>query len=261
MIKIKKGNRTIIINEILAGYEKTVERNFDVLYNSVHNEDGIVDCSEPKLHKYSHDNKSYLTPSLPEESPKYTNYFKHYKPKLDNTIFDLGAYCGVNTIHMAKSVEKILSFEPDKLSRAALKFNLALHNVNNVRVFKQAISDLLGREDFNTEHCLGSALSCVSNRKSFTYVSTVETITLSEIIRLHGIPNFIKMDIEGAEFNVMNSPSIPVLAGYKIPMAIDTNHKFKDLGFTYSFVEDVLKKHNYQVETVEMNGMRTTYAF
>ena len=115
--------------------------------------------------------------------------------------FDLGANIGYVTLVMARNVGKdghVYAVEPSPRNFAILKKNLEVNNyTNRVEVYQMAISSFNGEAQFN--------LSDASNLHSFIKTGhsrnaiNVKTVTLDEFFKDKPAPNFIKMDIEGAE--------------------------------------------------------------
>lgn len=163
--------------------------------------------------------------------PKYWNetqkQIRFYKMILGNPdlIFDVGANGGGKTSIYLKISKKVLCIEPDKLCVDIL--NSRFKNKTNVIVIPVGISDLEGKEMFYIEEG-GSCLNTFSSKwrdaleqeKPFWYQEgesvsfkekyEIEVTTLDRLIEVHGIPDYIKLDIEGYEKNALKGLSYPV---------------------------------------------------
>jgi FkbM family methyltransferase len=142
-----------------------------------------------------------------------------------NLIFDVGANGGSKTNIYLKVSKKVLCIEPDKSCVDIL--NSRFKNKNNVTVVPVGISDLEGKEIFYIEG-KGSCLNTFSSKwrdtleqekpfwyqegesVSFTENYEVEVTTLDRLIKAYGIPDYIKLDIEGYEKNALKGLSYPV---------------------------------------------------
>ena len=139
-------------------------------------------------------------------------------------IFDIGANDGHKTAAFAAMAKKVIACEPDTHNLAILKGRF--RKKPNIVIEPFAITDHQGTEQLYI-HQPGSALNTVnpqwveiletSNKgrwKSdirFTGRSvTVNTITLDDLIVKHGIPDLIKIDVEGNEKKVLAGLSHPV---------------------------------------------------
>jgi FkbM family methyltransferase len=114
------------------------------------------------------------------------------------TFYDLGANVGFYSLLAAKLVGsgRVYAMEPLKANVAYLRRHLELNRIRNVEVMELAISDAVGTASFEEEETramgrIGTG-GCVC----------VQTSTLDTLLREGRVapPDFIKMDIEGAEF-------------------------------------------------------------
>lgn len=259
MIDIVRENRIIRLPDNFAGYIPDMEKNFDVFFSIVEpeKENGklVVDYSQPKLHTYQDTGLQFEISGIAEEPPN--EYFRWYQPKPDDVIFDLGAYCGVSTWYFAQFVKQVYAFEPDYESCKCLMRNLRRHHVNNVIVNQMAVAGKDGTVAFNQEATLGSAIPHCNGRKSFGDTTTVPCTTLSSICNAYVKPNFIKMDIEGAEVEVLET-SIELLKESNFQLVI-ANHKPHGKS-THSRVGEILKGCGYQIYSEMLYGEMTTWA-
>jgi len=137
--------------------------------------------------------------------------------------YDIGANVGFHTLLCAKAVGakgKVFAFEPFPRNQNILKRHLQLNGIGNVTVVEAAVSDRRGSAWFT---------SPVDNHGSMGHLSeheSADTISI-ESIALDGtdypLPDFIKMDVEGAELLALRgmhailSRSKPVLVIERTP--------------------------------------------
>jgi len=130
------------------------------------------------------------------------------------TVLDVGAGFGAFAVHVAatRPQSNVYAFEPSPQSFALLQRNLQLNGVGNVQVFDRAV----GRAN-------GSAWLRVSDGEPLTSALTtgpvqgsvaVEQWTLGEALDRIGVArcDFLKMDCEGSEFDILRSTPGDVLA-------------------------------------------------
>jgi len=123
---------------------------------------------------------------------------------------DIGANCGALTLPMAQIVGMygiVYAFEPQQPIFQTLCATMALNNIINVQCFPFAVSDTDGygslpNIDYSKPGGFGSAqISKDSPDESYIKIKTVKLDTfLSHIGRL----DFIKIDVEGMEGDVVN---------------------------------------------------------
>lgn len=122
-----------------------------------------------------------------------------------DVVYDLGANFGIYSIYMARLVGpkgKVYSFEPIPAILEELKENVKRNQLTNVEFIESAVSNVSGTTSFRIGNHFGSGhLNVVDeyHRDSGDEV-TVKTVSLDDMIgQGAAVPNFIKMDIEGAE--------------------------------------------------------------
>lgn len=131
-----------------------------------------------------------------------------FQPKLGQVFIDVGAHIGLYTLRAARDVGSkgcVIAVEPDPQSYRILKDNIALNRLDNVLVFNVALSDCSGEKTFYA--CTDPSLSGfeLQPKARLREVRTVKTMTLDELLRVSKINqvNWIKLDVEGAETNVL----------------------------------------------------------
>lgn len=128
--------------------------------------------------------------------------FEQFVAKGD-VVFDIGANVGFFTLLAAKLVGptgRVFAFEPLPRNVEYIERHLALNRVENATVLPLALSRAAGVARFNI------AESPSMGRLSESGTLEVETASLDELLRSGRIaaPAFIKMDVEGAECDVLN---------------------------------------------------------
>ncbi len=154
--------------------------------------------------------------------------YGHYdflKINEDDVVVDVGAHIGVFTLRVARHVVdgKIIGIEPYPSSFKLLKKNVGHNKYKNVITINKAISDKIGKAKLYLSPTI-IAHSTVFFR-SLNSIE-VETTTLDKLLKdLDLKPDFIKIDAEGAELNVLSganktlkqNPAIAI-AAYHTPL-------------------------------------------
>lgn len=127
--------------------------------------------------------------------------------------FDIGAAYGRYTLilsRLAKSEGHVYSFEPGSLSRQVLMNLVGFHRLRNVTVVQKALWNRSGRLEFaipvKGRDRVGLSLAHVKTPLDEGCLEEeVEAVTLDEFCREREIQrvDFIKCDVEGAEFSVL----------------------------------------------------------
>ena len=221
----------------------------------------VLDYSHPgKVQSYK-SGLQFALASFPEEEEAIEEYFRWYRPRSGDLVFDMGAHCGVSTYHLSKLVGpegSVIAFEPDPVNFEFLKSNIERHGLTNVTAENTAISGTAGELAFNSEGTIGSALVSLLQRDSVGSIVTVKAVTFADAFRQWGVPAFCKIDIEGAEVDVIAKSSV-ALKKHRINLAIDTNHPKADGEMTNHEVESMLQDYGYEVHS-EASPLLTTWA-
>jgi len=164
----------------------------------------------------------------------YKRMKNHYKVALD-----LGANIGLHSILMSKCFDNVISFEPDTFHTEIFNEIVKKNEITNIYLIKKAISSIDGQLEF-TRLKGNTTGSHISGSKNYVYGEVekfnVECTTLENVINKYK-PNFIKMDIEGQEKDVLLGTPIDILKN--IDMIIEVRSKksaeelfnyFKDSG-------------------------------
>lgn len=143
-------------------------------------------------------------------------------------FIDCGAYTGDTIEQLIKQTQNVnytLSFEPDNKNFIALQNQLEIlkqkHSMINFLSYPAGV--------YSKNGVLYFANNGIDSSASFDDTSTlkVPVVTLDSVI-LHSSPNFIKMDIEGAEKEAIIGAS-QTIQKYKPNLAICLYHKPEDL--------------------------------
>ncbi len=258
-LDIIHGNKVIRVAARHASFEAHIRKHFDVYFDSVvprFLSDGkkLADFSKPSRHMYRN-GKYFFLSSLPEEATLVSEYFRHCS--YGALAFDVGAYCGVSTYEMSRRFDHVIAFEPDPENRACLLYNIAWHALKNVTVIPCALAASTGQTRFFSEGSLASRLAKPEYTRGTFF--TVDTMSLEDACTDFGVPDFIGMDIESAEVQVLDA-SRTLLKRENISLSIDTNHDEKE-GWTFGRVEKILRECGYCVETERLAGFYNTWAW
>ena len=135
-------------------------------------------------------------------------------------FWDLGAHAGYYTL-LFKTVNKdssVFAFEPIADNVSYFQRHLELNYINNVVLFEKAVSNEEGVLKFARGNSVGGKLSEGGDM-------TVSVVKLSKLLVEQAIefPDIIKMDIEGAEFKVLQDLK-PHLLSKKKPIIFLSTH-------------------------------------
>lgn len=162
----------------------------------------------------------FFKPRKRKEFLRELEFYQSFLPQC-KLIFDIGANDGHKTVVFKKLAQKVVACDPDPHNLSILKARFG--NNKNIGIVPYAVTDFIGESQFFIQQP-GSALNSINpqwktileeqnnNRWNepiqFTNrVLKVKTITLDALIEQHGVPDFIKIDVEGNEKNVLKGLS------------------------------------------------------
>ena len=117
-------------------------------------------------------------------------------------IIDCGANIGLSVVYFKSLYPQstIIAYEPDEANVALLHKNIEANNFDKVVVKKEAVWSKDEKLYFKSIGSQGSQISTESLQKEHTV--EVNAIRLSEVLLSQNV-DFLKIDIEGAEYEVM----------------------------------------------------------
>ncbi len=163
-------------------------------------------------------------------------------------IIDIGAHIGCFSIYTAtlNPDVKILAFEPDENNYKLLKENLLLNHSKNVQPKNLAVA---GKEEVRTLNISGDSHNhSFYNTENKVSEKKIQTTTIQKILRNHPKVDLIKIDCEGAEFEILRNLTEEEFS--KTESIYIEFHEFEE-GMNRSELKSVLEKNGFQVRISE----------
>jgi len=137
--------------------------------------------------------------------------------------------------------------------------NIEMHQLANVTPVKAALSDNTGTASFCMDGTMSAGLCDFLSYSAAGYNKVVETLSLPDACERFGaVPDYIKMDIEGAELSVVRS-SLGFMQKHPIHLSIESNH-LVDGKFTAVPLETLLHSAGYRTWSSDSYGQLFTWA-
>lgn len=184
--------------------------------------------------------------------------------KTGMTFFDIGANQGIYTLLAGKKVSKggkVISFEPVPSQFKKLKRNLKINRINNVITEPLAVGVEI--ETVNMYVCLGGDEALSSLRlptediKSKKSIIQVPVTTIDEYVKKNNISNidFVKIDVEGGELNVLKGMTETLKTIRPIFMCEVQDKRTVQWGYSASEICKFLENRDYSWFIANSDGM------
>jgi len=190
------------------------------------------------------------------------DYDKFFEVKKDDIVIDVGAQIGAFSVLAGNKDAKVYSFEPEKNNFELLNENVKANLfTKKIKCFNFAIDAKKGTGYLNISKNLGGhsffneVATIGSNQKIDLEKQKIEKITLKDIFDINKLNrcDFLKMDCEGAEYDVIFNTSKKILEKIeKISMeyhVLDENNEIK--------MKEFLEKNGFKVTMTKQSDIGT----
>lgn len=184
------------------------------------------------------------------------NIFAQYLHQGD-VFYDIGSNVGFFSIIAAQLVGdrgKVYAFEPGQENANSIRHNARLNKFKQIEVIEKAVSHSSGSGQLLlAQYSGGHALATADIPPDLAGEVTVDLVAIDDLIAQNKIapPNFVKVDVEGAELDVLKGMKQTIQTHqptiiYEIDDGDRTAYERK-----YQELADFLESLNYQVTQTE----------
>ncbi|HOW10425.1 MAG TPA: FkbM family methyltransferase [Bacteroidales bacterium] len=182
-----------------------------------------------------------------QESYKTDAFLKYFTP--GSIFFDIGAHIGYYSAIGAMLNDgkgHVYSFEPRPMNAGFFRKHMKKNGFTNVTLFEAAVGEKDGFVQFDTAH--GSATGRVSSDGDLK----VKQVSIDRMVGDGELPSpdFIKIDVEGGEIDVLKGLT-GVVAKCRPRLIIATHNPE-----CYTFTTDFLKKNRYRFEVLNPDPVK-----
>ena len=130
-----------------------------------------------------------------------------------STVIDAGANVGFFSLMASRHAERVVALEPDPINYRVLELNLEINAIGNVTPLRAALWTADGSVDFSRPaHEGGRSVASTASHISTEAPQNgngvrVEALSLETLVERHGEIDLLKLDIEGAEEQVLPATS------------------------------------------------------
>lgn len=235
-VKKQKGSYTIIFNDKLGYNINYLNSSF---YFDKNKQAYCVTINGACFYTY--------TFPVPEIIREIRGYLLMGLPPQNKHIIDIGASNGFISMALASLVSEkacVYALEPDRSYIDMLKENIAQNHFRNIRIIQKGIYKEDGTFSF-VSNGDGSSRLVHDKQEGLTTISTQK---LDSFLKENNITKeslgFIKMDIEGAEIDIIDDLIEVLKENRECIIAIASYHVVNNK-LTSEIIEDICKKHDH----------------
>jgi FkbM family methyltransferase len=196
----------------------------------------------------------FLSMTIREE-----DILEQFRPKEGDTVVDIGAHIGRYTLISSKRVGqngKVVAIEADPAVFDMLNRNVKLNHLTNVltlnyAVFSEETKIKLFVPGDELDYTIRNTIMTDRSEKAGEKYVEVEANTLDNILQQNGINpedvNWVKIDVEGAEYEVLRGATNVLSKSNDIALLIEIHNLSNDTNY-YQPIMDLLGHNNFKIE-------------
>ena len=169
----------------------------------------------------------------------------------NSIVYDIGGYHGYHTI-LGTLGKKVYTFEPDPENLKILKENISLNPEQDILLIEKPVWD---KEE---------KITIVTGKKGKSHIGeeglTKEAVTLDQFVfkEKNSPPDFMKIDVEGAEYKVLKGAE-KVLEKYKPKLMIEVHkgERIQQIGGSEKELVKLLRSKGYNTIKEIKRGKET----
>lgn len=164
-------------------------------------------------------------------------------------VLDIGANHGLFAIPASKLGYKVFGFEPVAVNFETLQMAKDANGLEDFDMFNLALSDKNGEIELYVPECPDNAslsqVAAVSNMRGKEFsVEKVKTKTFDSWVEEHDDKykniGFIKMDVQGAEYIILEGMALYLLSHNDIYLICEYEHHLNNMGHTFEELDHAL---------------------
>jgi len=267
-IMLKIGSRVILGKKGRTRLFEKRELYFERLWSRMYKYTGINTNKKLRKFKIPKNTYEFYCRNNDDDILMMTTHERHisernFSPKEGDVVIDVGAHIGPYTLKASKRVGlngKIIAIEADPENFDILNRNIQLNKLTNVIALNYAayskedkIRLYLLKKDKSSYTKYNTVMTDIAQynneQKEFVEVqaNTLDYLLLSNGIK-HEQVNWIKIDVEGAEFDVLKGAKNILSKSNNISLLIEIHNLTLHNTTLYEPIKEFLHSYNFKIE-------------
>lgn len=196
--------RFVIDRRILRSVPDVLERVYFALMDK-----GIFETPQGILINLDHSNEFERAIVVGNfESDEITFLLEEIRSNEYQWFVDIGGYVGLYSLLFARETDgKVDTFEPVPWHAGRIKKNVVSNELTNVCVHEVAVDDADGQKEMilSADRSIEASLRGTTYSNNVDRTITVPTAPLDSLFDGETVPDFVKIDAEGNELNILRS--------------------------------------------------------
>jgi len=153
-----------------------------------------------KFHAFSYHTLNYLIREI-----FVNDEYKFKSSKSSPVIIDCGANIGMSVLYFKRCFphSTIIAFEPNPTTFDLLQKNIISYELSNITLHNLALSNSTGTIPFHFNDDKGTLTGSLQSNRGGEKIIEVQCAKLSDLLSEIDVVDLIKMDVEGAEQNIV----------------------------------------------------------
>lgn len=163
---------------------------------------------------------------------------------MEPVVFDIGANIGNHTIYFKKHLKakRVYSFEPVPLNADLLEKNIKVNELSDIFVYRTAVGSRSGKGDLSINEQNMGQCKLVESPKGNIPILAIDELDIEQ-------PDFVKIDVEGYELEVLNG-MVNILSSSSPIIWIEINERFHEVDcfldqYDYVLIDKINFNHIY----------------
>lgn len=179
----------------------------------------------------------------------------------DKIVLDIGVNHGIFSIPASMLGYKVVGFEPVLENFEGVERAREAHGLKGFHIYKAALSNENGRKDIYVPECTDNASlnkdAAIANMKGKQYrVENVASIRFDDWIDIrpeYENIGFIKIDVQGGEYNVIEGMSRFLADAHDIYLLVEYEAHLNKMGYSYEQLDSLIASLGF-VEQARITG-------